>query len=146
HDGLRDSDRLVATFVSDGHTTTAKEIVSLQVEGLKSRREFTEDHGYHREVATEDGYEVEETWEKRTIGHSWRDLTEAQRFDQITENTAIRHLDREDRISLLKNEVKFEKLDDHRRQEFLSWDTARAVYDPSQYARYSPPKDPDRGM
>jgi hypothetical protein len=122
-----------------------KEAVERRIEELKSRRQFIEDHGHHREVATEGGYEVEEVWEKQVVAHSWRDLSDAQKFDQITENTSIRHLSADDRVSLLKAEVKFERLDDHRRQEFFSRDTAADVYDPSQYAHSTPPKEPDRG-
>jgi hypothetical protein len=122
-----------------------------QIEELKARREFTEDHGYHRDVPSEDGYEVEEVWETRTVGASWARLTDNQRIDQIVDNTSINHLAYEDRVSILRNEVRFERLDEYRQRQFyktredFARDAALDVYDPSQYARSSPPQDKDRG-
>src|SRR6185437_629386 len=62
---------------------TPPERIERQIRELKSRAKFTEDFGYHRDVPTEDGYEVEEVWEERLIASSWGELSEAQKLDQL---------------------------------------------------------------
>jgi len=62
---------------------TPPERIERHIRELKSRAKFTEDFGYHRDVPTEDGYEVEEVWEERIIASSWGELSEAQKLDQL---------------------------------------------------------------
>src|SRR5262245_13891192 len=137
-----------------GETPTWRSVED-QIRQLKAREKFTEEFGYHRDVPTADGYEVQEVWEQRVVGLSWHELTHDQRLIQILDNTDIQRLPFEDRLSILQAQVALTKVSSEHHHHFTEHlerdpclnaagsDYARILDDTAKRAQ---PRDPDRGI
>jgi hypothetical protein len=93
--------------------------VEEQIRQLKAREKFTEDFGYHRDVPTADGYQVQEVWEQRVVGHSWSDLTEEQKLGQLQVATDVMLLNPEEKRDLLAREVDFSRVTAAQQEAYL---------------------------
>jgi hypothetical protein len=146
--------RVVLAETDPSYTPTSQSVED-QIRQLKAREKFTEDFGYHRDVPTADGYEVQQVWEQRVVGLSWHELTHDQRLIQILDNTDIQRLPFEDRLSILQAQVEITKISSEHHHHF----TERVERDPrfnapaSDYARTldatarrAQQRDPGRGI
>jgi hypothetical protein len=144
-----------AETTGDGIGAPTLQSVEDQIRHLKAREKFTEDFGYHRDVPTADGYEVQEVWEQRVVSLSWHELTHDQRLIQILDNTDIQRLPFEDKLSILQAQVEITKVSSEHHHHF----TRHVERDPcfnapaSDYARTldatarsAQPRDPDRSI